>query len=268
MYRDSLWAIAAAAGVCPELYLDHFPDHCRAFSEDSLLTEGKKKFFAVLAVAFAVLLGGTLPARAQYQQPVLAPNDTLANVHYDYKWEFYGGLAYSHFNAGPQLTQGANLGGFDVQATRFFTRRWGATANGRGYYGTTGVEPNVYGIKGPFVSEHMFLAGPEYRSLSNEHVSLLFHALAGGAYGSFDSATHLSDGTQIDPETIGLFKNQTTFASAIGGSIDLNRSPNLVFRISPDATLTHFQNSLGEGNWHEQFALSVGVVYRWRRGLK
>ncbi|MFT4113224.1 hypothetical protein [Silvibacterium sp.] len=233
-----------------------------------MLTEGTKKFFAVIAVVVVTLLGGSRYAQAQYQQPVLAANDTLANVHYDYKWEFYGGLAYSHFDAGPQLTQGANLGGFDAQATRFFTRRWGVMGNVRGYYGTSGVEPNVYDIKGPFVSEHMFLAGPEYRGPSNEHVSMTFHALVGGAYGYFNGATHLDNGTQIDPEVLGLFNNQTTFASAIGGSIDLNRSSRWVFRISPDATLTHFQNSAGEGNLKEQFALSVGVVYRWRRGLK
>ncbi|GGH05477.1 hypothetical protein [Silvibacterium dinghuense] len=232
------------------------------------MTEGKKKIFWVLAVVFAALLGGAVPARAQYQQPILAPNDTLANVHYDYKWEFYGGIGYSHFNAGPELVQGSNLGGFDVQAARFFTRRWAVAANGRGYYGTSGVEPNTYGIKGPFVSEHMFLVGPEYRGPSNEHVSMTFHALVGGAYGRFNSATQDQSGQEINPELIGLFNNQTTFASAIGGSIDLNRSPKWVFRISPDATLTHFKNSAGEGNLHEQFALSVGVVYRWRRGLK
>jgi hypothetical protein len=55
-----------------------------------------------------------------------------------------------------------------------------------------------------------------------------------------------------------------SFGSAIGGSIDLNRSARWVFRISPDATLTDF----GSAGIHEQFALSVGVVYRLRRGLK
>lgn len=202
-------------------------------------------------------------ALAQYQQPVIAPSDTLANIRYDYKWELYGGVAYSHFNAGPDLVQGANLGGFDIQAARFFRKRWALAANARGYYGTSGVDPNPYGIKGPFVSEHMFLAGPEYRGPSNEHVSMTFHALFGGAYGSFESALQDQSGATVPPSALGLFSNQFAFGSAIGGSIDLNRSPRWVFRISPDATLTDF----GSAGIHEQFALSVGVVYRLHRGL-
>lgn len=223
-----------------------------------------RKMVFMLAAAMAMLPGFQNQAQAQYQQPVVAPNDTLAGVHYDYKWEVYGGFAYSHFNAGPDLVQGSNLGGFDIQAARFFRKRWAVAANGRGYYGTSGVLPNPYGIKGPFVSEHMFMAGPEYRGPSNEHVSMTFHALFGGAYGSFESALQDQSGNPVAPAALGLFKNQTTFGSAIGGSIDLNRSSRWVFRISPDATLTDF----GSAGIHEQFALSVGVVYRLKRGLK
>lgn len=217
----------------------------------------------MLAAILALPLCFQNQALAQYQQPVIAPSDTLANIRYDYKWELYGGVAYSHFNAGPDLVQGSNLGGFDIQAARFFRKRWAVAANARGYYGTSGVDPNPYGIKGPFVSEHMFLVGPEYRGPSNEHVSMTFHALFGGAYGRFESALQDQSGATVPPAAVGLFSNQFTFGSAIGGSIDLNRSPRWVFRISPDATLTDF----GSAGIHEQFALSVGVVYRLRRGL-
>lgn len=211
----------------------------------------------------ALLSCFSLQARAQYEQPQVAPNNTLANVRYDWRWELYGGFAYSHFNAGPDLVQGSNLGGFDIQAARFFTPRWAIAANGRGYYGTSGVQPNQYGIKGPFVSEHMFLAGPEFRGPSNQHISMLFHALFGGAYGSFQSALQDQNGNPVPPANLGLFSNQFTFGSAIGGSIDLNRSPRLVFRISPDATLTDF----GSAGIHEQFAISVGIVYRLGQGF-
>ena len=60
---------------------------------------------------------------------------------------------------------------------------------------------------------------------------------------------------------MGFFNDQTAFGAAIGGSIDLNRSPRLVFRISPDATLTDF-STRGQGGIVQQFAISVGVVYR------
>ena len=66
--------------------------------------------------------------------------------------------------------------------------RLGATANVRGYYGTTGVVPNPYNIHGPFVYEHLFMAGPSIRGPKNEHAALTFHALVGGSYGVFNSA--------------------------------------------------------------------------------
>lgn len=222
----------------------------------------RKSLFSFAAL-FALLSCFQIQARAQYTQPTVAPNNTLANVRYDYRWELYGGFAYSHFNAGPDLVQGSNLGGYDIQGARFFTPRWAIAANTRGYFGTSGAAPNPYGIKGPFVAEYMFLAGPEYRGPSNQHVSMLFHALFGGAYGDFQHALQDQDGNAVPPSEVGFFSNQLTFGSAIGGSIDLNRSPRLVFRISPDATLTDF----GSAGIHEQFAISVGLVYRLGEGL-
>jgi hypothetical protein len=245
----------------------------KQFLEVSL--DVRKSLFSLVA-ALALLSCLSTPARAQYTQPTVAPNSTLANVRYDWRWELYGGFAYSHFNAGPNLVQGSNLGGYDIQAARFFTPRWAIAANARGYFGTSGVAPNIYGIRGPFVSEQMYMAGPEYRGPSNQHISMVFHALFGGAYGNFDSDLGgppaevastpqcAASANSVIPTCLGLFNNQFTFGSAIGGSIDLNRSPRLVFRISPDATLTDF----GGAGIHEQFTLSVGLVYRLHEGLK
>lgn len=216
-------------------------------------------FLALAAMVPAALTAQTQSTTSPTRQPQVASNYALAGVRYDYRWEIYGGMAYSHFNAGPNLLQGANLGGFDAQVARFFTPRWAAAANVRGYYGTSGVVPNVYNIKGPFVSEHMFLAGPEWRGPSNEHASLTLHALVGGAYGNFQHAIG-----NVPPGELGLFSNQFTFGGAFGGSIDLNRSPRLAFRISPDATITKF----GTGGIQDQFAISVGLVYRLGKGLK
>jgi hypothetical protein len=105
----------------------------------------------------------------------------------------------------------------------------------------------------------MFMAGPEFRWLSNEHGSIMLHALVGGAYGDFQHAIG-----NVPPGALGLFSNQFAFGSAFGGSIDLNRSPRLVFRISPDATFTDF----GGAGLKDQFAISVGLLYRMGKGLK
>jgi hypothetical protein len=226
----------------------------------------------VVAAAAAVLC--LMGARAVGQvvspppNPQLPPPAPLAGVRYDYPWEIYGGPAYLHFDAGPNLHQGANLGGFDARAVREFTRRWGIGVNVRGYYGTSGAAPNCGScsgtgpnagpITGPFVSEHLFVAGPEYRLAMNPHAAIMLHVFAGGAYGNFTSALG-----GLPPSEFGFFANQLTFGSAFGGSIDLNRSPKLVFRIAPDGTLTTYGNGT-----QEHFGISVGVVYRMGKQFK
>ncbi len=225
----------------------------------------------VAAVAAVMCFGGTGvlgQVVSPPPNPQLPPPAPLADVKYNYPWEIYGGLAYSHFDAGPNLMQGANLGGFDAQAIRFFSRRWGLGVDARGYYGTSGTTPNCGScsgsgpnagpIRGPFVSEHLFMGGAEYRLAMNEHVAIMLHGFAGGAYGYFDGALG-----GLPPSRFGFFANQLAFGSAYGGSIDLNRSPRLVFRISPDGTLTTYGNGT-----EEHFAISVGIVYRMGHQFK
>jgi hypothetical protein len=195
------------------------------------------------------------PAQTIPEAPTLQ-NETLKPLDYRNKYDIYGGFASSHFNAGPALIPGANLGGFDIQGTMWLKMRLGATANVRGYYGTTGVIPNSYGIHGPFVMEHLFMAGPSIRGPKNEHAALTFHALVGGSYGVFDSAVD----NGATPQSLGLFNNGVTLATAVGGSLDLNRSPRWSLRISPDYLLTRFG-----GVSQNEFAISVGVLYRFRK---
>ena len=192
------------------------------------------------------------PAQTVPEAPSLE-NETLKPLDYRNKYDIYGGFASSHFNAGPALIPGANLGGFDLQGTLWLNMRWGATANVRGYYGTTGVVPNPYNIHGPFIMEHQFMAGPSIRGPKNEHAALTFHALVGGAYGDFNSA--LNEG--LTGPNLGLFNNGLTLATALGGSLDLNRNAKFSLRISPDYLLTRFG-----GVSQNEFAISVGVLYR------
>jgi hypothetical protein len=198
------------------------------------------------------------PAQTIPEAPSLS-NDTLKPLHYMEKYDMYIGLASSHFNAGPALIPGANLGGFDIQGTYWPKMRYGITANVRGYYGTTGVIPNPYNIKGPFIMEHQFMAGPSIRGPKNEHAALTFHALVGGAYGTFDSAIQSS----VPPGSLGLFNNGMAFATALGGSADLNRNSKFSLRISPDYLMTRFG-----GVTQNEFAISVGVLYRFQKMRK
>jgi hypothetical protein len=204
-------------------------------------------------------------------------NQTLSAVRYDNKYEIYGGLGFSHFKSGPSLAAGANLGGFDVQGIYWLTGRLGATANLRGYYGTQGVDPNQYGISGPFVFEHLFLGGATYRLIAGEHASLNAHAMVGGGYGIFSHGLGHDPNNPsyaVQPRDVGMYNDGLGLATTIGGSLDLNRSPRLALRISPDWIMTRYGGYGTPSNipspfvTHglDEFGISVGILYRFKMG--
>lgn len=226
--------------------------------------------FAALLTFSMSFLGTAAYGQEPTQQPVqsitpppgttLPPPAPLAGVHYNFPWEIYGGIGYAHFDAGPNALQGANLGGFDARAVRELNRRWGVGANVRGYFGTSGVaNTSPINIHGPFVAEYFMLGGPEYRALHNQHAAMMLHAFVGGVYGDFQHGLG-----NTPPADVGFFSNQMALGMALGGSIDLNRSPRLVFRIAPDALMSDF----GSNGLAEHFALSIGVVYRMGHPFK
>jgi hypothetical protein len=250
--------------------------------------------------SMVLLLGGTMLAAAAFAQSTtqttpqnsgsntqkLPPpptidvnvnqNQTLSAVRYDNKYEVYGGLGFSHFKAGPSLAAGANLGGFDVQGTWWLTGRLGATANLRGYYGTQGVDPNPYGVSGPLVFEHMFLGGATYRLIAREHATLSAHGMVGGADGVFSHGlgTAPVTGITLQPRDVGMYNDGLGLATTIGGSLDLNRSPRLALRISPDWIMTRYGGygtpsnipSASVTRRQNEFGISVGILYRFKMG--
>jgi hypothetical protein len=201
--------------------------------------------------------------QARYAPPRL-PSE---NVPYDYRWEIYGGGAYARFKAGLDLPP-INLYGFDVEAARYVREHWAVVGSGRGYYGTTNVEPNPYGLTSQPVRNYMFLGGAQYRLERNERLSATLHALAGGAYGVFNPDVNYPGGGRINPESVGLFKNQLGFGAAFGGSVDFNITPRLAVRIAPEATLTHFTGAFGATSLDAGYAATVGVIYKFRPGLR
>jgi hypothetical protein len=67
----------------------------------------------------------------------------------------------------------------------------------------------------------------------------------------------------VSGPNLGLFNNGVALATALGGSLDLNRSPRYSLRISPDYLLTRFG-----GVSQNEFAISVGVLYRFSKMRK
>lgn len=240
-----------------------------------------------LAVAALALLSAS-SVQAQSTASPTAGNgtyiatDPLANVHYDNRWDLSLGAAYGHIKAGPPpLQQGANLGGLDLTASYWFKKHWALEGTGRAYLGTSGAGKGTCTdngqlcnagnnlVSGPFVSQYMFAAGPEWLGPHNKHGALLAHALIGGSYGNFQQDLRV-----LTPENVWFFNNQLAPAAIIGGHIDLNRSPQWVFRITPDALYTRYGiNYAGAGTFwgnksvypYWNFGISVGVEYKFKK---
>ncbi|MGA8728679.1 MAG: hypothetical protein WB608_08010 [Terracidiphilus sp.] len=200
----------------------------------------------------------TIPAA----NPSYIAVNPLAGVRYDNRYDLSVGMAYDHMKAGPNLLQGSNLGGLDVSGSYWFSKRWAVEGSGRGYLGTSGAAPNVYGISGPFVAQYFFVGGPEWLGPHNEHGALIAHALFGGAYADFDKELR-----GLSPSVAGFYNNQIAPAAIIGGHMDLNRTARWVFRITPDAIITHYGINYPPNSkqWDVNFGISVGAEYRFKK---
>jgi hypothetical protein len=188
--------------------------------------------------------------------------DPLANVRYDNRFDVSLGMAYDHLKAGPNLLQGSNLGGLDLSASYWLTRRLALEGSGRGYLGTSGAAPNSFSINGPFIAQYLFAGGVEWLGPHNKHGALVAHVLGGGAYGQFEK-----DLRGHSPSVVGFYNNQIAPAVIMGGHFDLNRSPQWVFRITPDAVLTDYGINYGPNTKQIDInaAISVGVEYRFKK---
>ena len=188
--------------------------------------------------------------------------DPLANVKYDNRYDISLGMAYDHMKAGPTLLQGSNLGGLDLSVSYWLAKHWAVQASGRGYVGTSGAGTNAVGIKGPFVAQYFFTAGPEWLGPHNKHGAILAHVLAGGVYGNFER-----DLRGNSPSVVDFYNDQMAPALIAGGSFDLNRSARWVFRITPDAVMTRYGINYGPKTTQTDinFALSVGLEYKFKK---
>jgi hypothetical protein len=163
--------------------------------------------------------------------------------------------------AGPTLLQGSNLGGLDLSGSYWFSKHWAVEGTGRGYLGTSGAGINDLSINGPFVSQYIFAAGPEWLGPHNKHGALIAHVLVGGAYGNFEQ-----DLRGNPPSSVAFYNDQLAPGAVIGGHMDLNRSAHWVFRITPDAVVTRYSINYPPKNTQTDvnFAISLGVEYKFK----
>ena len=241
----------------------------RSFASASIAAAGLGLCAALTVSAQSSSSSSAVQAQQGAPQPAYIAIDPLAGVRYDNRYDISLGAAYGHIHAGPILTQGANLGGLDLSGSYWLTKHWGLEGTGRGYLGTSGAAPNpasTSNIEGPFVAQYMFAGGAEWLGPHNKHAALIAHALVGGAYGDFEK-----DLRGNPPSVVGFYNNQVAPAAIFGGHVDLNRSPQWVFRITPDALYTRYSTdystnispSGGHNNWN--FGISVGMQYKFKK---
>jgi hypothetical protein len=91
---------------------------------------------------------------------------------------------------------------------------------------------------------------------------MLAHVLVGGVYGNFEQ-----DLRGNSPSVVAFYNNQLAPAAIIGGHFDLNRSARWVFRITPDAVMTHYSINYGPktSQFDVNFAISVGLEYKFKK---
>jgi hypothetical protein len=234
--------------------------------------------FSTAILSVAALLAMTTSAHSQVsaQSQTTAngtyiASDPLANVRYDNRYDISVGMAYVRFMPGPNIVHGDNIGGLDLSGSYWLTRNLGIEGSERYYLGTAGAPPAAhqppYSIDGPFVSQNVFVAGPEWLGPHNKHGAFIAHAMFGGAYGNFEQ-----DLRNTPRSLVGFYSNGIAPAAVIGGHIDLNRSPQWVFRITPDALWTRYSTNYAASttvpagsynNWN--FGISVGVEYKFKK---
>ncbi|MGH9617950.1 MAG: hypothetical protein ACRD28_14515 [Acidobacteriaceae bacterium] len=176
---------------------------------------------------------------------------------YTHRWEIYWGGEYMRFRPGPDL-HNSGMGGWVLGATRYFTPRWGISADARGDYGNNslgavqGGGNNTYNAK---FSVFPFTIGPQYRFYGSPKFSVSAAVQVGDVYGYFDKDTG-----PFLPQSVGFYPASNVAAAIASLHLDYNLAPGLAVRLSPHMLLDHFG-----GNFDHNQGLMVGMVYRFGR---
>lgn len=181
----------------------------------------------------------------------------LVTETYTHRWEFYVGGEYMRFRPGPDL-HNSGMGAWIVGATRYFTPRFGITADARGLYGNNslgavnGGGNNTYNAK---FAVFPFTIGPIYRFYGNSKISVSAALQLGDVYGYFDKNTGA-----FPPQTVGFYPASNVGAAIASIHVDYNLSPGLAVRLSPNMLIDNFGGEVS----HNQ-GLALGIVYRFGR---
>jgi hypothetical protein len=207
---------------------------------------------------------------------------------YSHKYEIYFGYTYLRMRPGHFLQHG-NENGWNAGLTRFFTPKFGVSADLRGYYKNVyvgdvryfipeGIDPltgkpivgTIEGISQPFISNYSAMVGPQYWVRQRKNYAVGFQVLAGVTHNLFDATSDGQPGYLV-----GLYDNGTRFTAAAVMPVDINLGPGLAFRIAPDYNLTTWKyrydtvtntvNQFSGTDLQHNLGFMVGLNYRFGR---
>ena len=218
------------------------------------------KLLIRVAVTTTLLLGSALLVLAQSPTPNEYP-----------KFEFFVGYSALGESGSRAISFGPNASvsgdyegqGFETSVIRNFSKRWGIKGdfsasfnNESGSGPVTACTPVCTTVIQDFQLKtrvYNFLAGPEFKARNSTRFTPFMHALGGFAH---TSATFTTPGpTNI----LFLRRNDTSFAMALGGGLDIRASKRVSFRALMDYNPV-FVNDSTVGT-RDFFRFSFGVLF-------
>ena len=158
--------------------------------------------------------------------------------------EIFGGYSYIHLDE--DLSNDRDLNGYNASVTQTIFKRWLAfKADFSGHFGDSAVTLGP----GTDFKKFLFLFGPQFTLRRHERIQPFVHVLFGVSR------------IDLNNDTNGLSFDDTAFAMAAGGGVDVKVADRLAVRLfQADYVLTRFGDT-NQGN----FRASGGFVLRFGR---
>ncbi|HYZ87315.1 MAG TPA: hypothetical protein VE621_23070 [Bryobacteraceae bacterium] len=179
--------------------------------------------------------------------------------------ELSPGFNLVRLSPGPDMERTA-LPGWNMSATIFPTSRLGFTAEIGGARSTRSISDALIPDSRVRLNQTTFLAGPAVRLFRRDRFNSTFRAMFGVARGRSEFPSDEVPAGIISgqgPSSVGIFGDETVFASAIGSMWDIKLTDTIAWRIAPSFLFTRFG---GETQITQRF--STGIVLRFGRVSK
>jgi hypothetical protein len=223
-----------------------------------------KSFVRTLAILSLVITAAPAAAQVATPQPQTPQSPQSPKSP---RIEVYGGGTFLFLRPGADLGRIFQPGGqVSLNVSPFvdsdsWLRRLGFSVEGGGTRSTSTLDDTSVPSTKVRLTERTFLAGPTFSTMHFGRVTSQFRALFGVAR---LTSTFPTDIDQADiapgqlPSSIGVFQDETAFATSIGSAWDIRLTRALALRINQGTLITRFDSKT-------QFSprISTGIVFRW-----